>query len=343
LLIAVVLSGCVGSVFAPAPLRVPPPSAALRTDGPREIHPGVLRALMTEGSLVATFESETSLDEKDATGLVAYIRVCLDRDGNATAQLVGAARSAAFTKAALDAVSTWRFFPYVDAGKAQPACSLARFHYAPTTKEPEPALPEPRVELPLSVEEPYRVPADLISRRPTPGVAFARLCRTRGSRAAPRFALLQSSGDPAFDRSLFEERATAPAHERPPAVEECWLRAGLAQGRGRMFDLETHAVDMSIAPRDVEEPTRVSGDKYIFPSDSMKNEIRDSSHSPITITVEVDLCIDTSGRPFHVKVLKTSGYFPYDMDLVNGVAAWRYGPVATPFCTTMQFIYRQKW
>ncbi|HUQ06391.1 MAG TPA: hypothetical protein VM261_28000 [Kofleriaceae bacterium] len=337
--------GCATSFGPPPALRVPPPTAAAPPSGPRQIHPGVLRALMIEGELFATFEGPLPDDVNRTRGLLAYVRVCLDRDGNATSELVASAPSAAFTQAALETVSTWRFRPYVSGGTAQPACALARFHHTSSSADRNPALPDARVELPPAIEQPISVAPGYVGRAPTPGVAFARLCRKPGSRAAPTFALLQSSGDPGFDRALFDERATAPLREPAGGGRHCWLRSGLAFARATTFDFEGHVGGAPIGPRDL-EMARVSGDRNVVPGDRLKFEIRDArialGADVMIIEVPLEVCVDTSGRPFQVKILKTSGYYPYDMDLINAVASWRYRPTDAPVCSIVNFIYRQR-
>mgnify|MGYP000914006545 FL=1 len=176
-------------------------------------------------------------------------------------------------------------------------------------------------------------------RRPTPGVAFARVCRTPGTRAAPRFSLLQSSGDRSFDRALFDEPVTAPAREKPASREECWLRAGIS-GRRQAFDFEILDPDAKEVPPSGLETVRVSGDRSIFPPDSTKLKIRAAGISEITVPLRV--CIDTAGVPVNVRVERSSGFFTYDMELINAVAAWRYRPVPVPLCSSVQFIYRQR-
>lgn len=337
----VVASGCgTAPPRQQQPLHVPPPTAAsLASSEPREIDPGVLHGLLTEGELFAAVEGDTPPDITDDKELAADVRVCLDRAGTATGTVVaGPENHDAFDQAALAAVAAWRFRPYVDGDTAMAVCSVARFRYRPAKAERPPALPDPLIELPPAVDDPLAFPSGITQRPPTPGVAFARLCRMPGTRRPPRFTLLQSSGDPAFDRALFEKRVVAPADE-PVRPEECWLRSGIVRGFRRTFDFEYTGILRNVAPTEL-EVLRISGDKNIFPSDRVKHEIKASGTTQLMVPVKI--CIDQQGTPVHIKVMKPSGHYGWEMDLINGMAAWRYKQVEQPVCSAIQFIYRQR-
>jgi hypothetical protein len=267
----------------------------------------------------------------------ALIRVCLDREGAATAELARE-ENAVFDAAALAVAQRWRFKPYVRNGTARAACAIAEFSHSFAESTQFAALPRARFELPDAIEEPVALPRGFLGRPPTPGVAFARICREVGTRRAPRFTLLQSSGDPAFDRAIFDEPVTVSEHEDVAPHEECWLRHGIA-GVHQPFDYKHAWIRYNVMPT-VLEAGRISGDKAILPPDRTKYEIAAAGVTEVKVPVKI--CIDSTGMPVEVKVMRSSDFFAYDMEIINGVASWRYRPVPTPICSAIQFIYRQK-
>jgi hypothetical protein len=340
-LVAFFVASCGGAALPPPqPLHVPPPSAAAPPlKEPREIHPGVLRGLMIDGELRVAFDGLVPTDTLDQLNMMVVVRVCLDRDGNASPDVVIPGRSDAYRQAALAALATWRFRPYTLDGAPLAVCAYARFIESREFPDLAEALPPARVELPRPVERAVAFPRGLLSRAPTPGVALARVCRKQGSRGAPTFTLLQSSGDAAFDRSLFEVRATVPVDEVQGPAEHCWLRSGLAHVPDDPFDFDKEPASDSVKPAEL-EVSRISGDRSIIPSDRVKGDIAATGETQLMVPVKV--CVAPDGRPYSVKLMKSSGHFAYDMDIINGVASWRYKSLAKPTCSAIQFIYRQR-
>jgi TonB family protein len=65
------------------------------------------------------------------------------------------------------------------------------------------------------------------------------------------------------------------------------------------------------------------------------------------LRAQIRACIDRNGRVDTVEILEPSGFLPYDADLINTIAAWRYRPVQVagkpvPVCSTIQFVYREE-
>src|SRR5687767_12471362 len=172
---------CRAPLPPPQPLHVPPPSAAVPEQEPRWIHPGLLRGLMTAGELHVAFEGERADDDIAHLDTLVKLRICIDRDGNATHEVAIPGKSESYRTAVLAAVAAWRFRPYTRDGVPLAACTFARFLDSARFPRGNDALPGARVELPLAVERPVAFPRGLLSRPPTPGVAFARVCRKPGS------------------------------------------------------------------------------------------------------------------------------------------------------------------
>ncbi|HVV88412.1 MAG TPA: hypothetical protein VHE35_35460 [Kofleriaceae bacterium] len=330
------LAGCAGAARNVRPPTPRPPLLAGEAPPIRRVEPGVLHGLMTDGALrvVPDAALTAALAAYGDRPLATVVSVCLDAGGRATGVVRTPSELPAFDEAALRVVERWRFRPYLDGGAPAPACSVARFVHGETEDD---ALPRSLIELPAP--RLVRRPADAgsVRQRATPGVAVSRVCRVRGSRAAPEVAWLQSSGDDETDRGLFERRATAPADEPADHQRVCalWTAiAGLAPAT---------SAPVVIAPDKV-PATWLSGDKNVFPADDVKDEIQRSSTHELHIAVMV--CVDETGRPAQVSLLAPSGFTGYDLDIVNAVAAWRYQPYmvdgrVVPVCGLVDFGYRQ--
>ena len=355
---ALAACGGVSATTSPlAPLLAPPPPrpplAADEAAPIRRLHPGVLRGLMIGGSL--RVEPDAALTEAVAAHgdepLLAIVAVCLDPEGNATGMITRPSQVPAFDAAALALVGTWRFRPFIDGGVATPACSLAGFRHGNPPLPPDQrlppgwhdALPAARIELPPSVHVPIGVYARADQPRPTRGVALAWVCRDPGSRAAPRLVWLQSSGDPATDRAMFDRRATMPLDEPPAPGAMCSMWSALA-GKRDADDAGEPALMATVASEELGR-ARVSGDRNIFPDDDVKIMIQESGVWQFVVPVVT--CVDVTGRPSLVAILKSSGFPRYDADLIRGVASWRYRPVLvdgkpSPACGIVNFAYRQR-
>lgn len=93
------------------------------------------------------------------------------------------------------------------------------------------------------------------------------------------------------------------------------------------------------------EASRISGEKNITPDDVTRTEIQRSGKNQLMVPVKI--CLDTSGKITSVKIMKSSGFPAYDAKLMREINKWRYRPLmvngkASPVCSAVQFIYRQK-
>ncbi len=349
LALVIALGACGPRVRPPPP---PPPLAPGEAPAIRRIEPGVLRGLMVAGAL--RVEPDDALAGAIAAHgdrpLLAIVTVCLDADGNASGVLRRPSEVPAFDQAALEVVKRWRFRPYVDGGAPAPACALAAFRHgravtpdgSPAPADWNDALPAAEIELPRAEYLTGGIHANHSARRATPGVAIARLCRDRGSRAAPHLWWLQSSGDPVLDRELFDRRVTIPAGERGDGQHICWVRSQIVLDPAPAEPTSTRKP--SVASERL-AAVRISGDKMIFPSSDLRIAILRSPW-PHELRAVVQICVDEIGRPAWVTVVESSGWAGYDMDLVNTVATWRYRPfvvdgIAAPACGLVTFAYRQ--
>ena len=304
---------------------------------------------MTEGALTITPDAELAAAlASDGRALRTMVTVCLDETGAATRVVTRPSRLPAFDRAALDVVAGWRFRPYRDGDAAVPACSVAMFRHgveAPAGKTLAPdwanALPAAELELPTARYVEDALPSGSTTRPPTPGVALARICR-RGSTDAPQLTWLQSSGDPIFDRELFDRRVAVPVGE----PMEPGIRCDVVSSIARPHESGPPPDPASTTPVSAErlEARRISGDKAIFPADRVRDTI--TSDGIQEFLVEVQVCLDRVGRPAAITLLRSSGYTGYDMDLINGIALWRYTPFTVdgqsqPACGVVNFAYRQ--
>lgn len=281
--------------------------------------------------------------------LLTIATICLDRAGAHTAVVTRPSQAPAFDRAAVEVASAWRFRPYVDRDVAMPVCGLAAFRYGVTpTRDGGPppadwydALPPAERELPASTYFADGVRPDQRSLPPTPGVAMMRICRRRGDVGPPQLVWLQSSGDPSFDRDLFDRRITVAVDEPRDGATVCNVIADIRRPGPRVAAATTRRPSVS---DEVLEARRISGQKNIMPTDAIRDEIQRTHGRAFIVPVRV--CIDETGRPDEVELLGTSGFAGYDMDFINGVAAWRYSPFTiggtpAPACGMVNFSYRQ--
>jgi hypothetical protein len=323
--------------------RIPPEAAGAAIHA---IHPGVLRGLMMDGELTVTPDAETlaAMAAAEARVVEAMVSICLDVEGMATLSLAARSRYPAFNDAVIAAVGGWRFRPYVRDGAAAEACSTAVFRHDTAAAQQEPALPAPAVELPAPDLGVWAFPHDTVDVPATPGVALAQVCRRVRRRQPPDVTFLQSSGDAATDRALLDEREVMFAGEDSPSGTICRIRSMLKHVPEPAELRKKPAISVEVEA-DVLATVRVSGEKNIAPADTIKNEIR--ADRVTELKVPVKLCIDRTGRITDVEMIGSTGYMAYDADLINAVAAWRYGPyivndAPVRACTLVHFVYRQR-
>lgn len=335
LLVAAMAAAC-GAAGPPLPPPPGPPPPALPDEATavHRIRPGVLRGLMTAGSprVEADAELRAAIAAAGSPAPTATVTVCVDEQGGSTAVLTRPSSLQAFDRAVLAVAGAWRFRPYQRDGVASRACSTAAFTAAADAGD---ALPPAELELPPAKLVDYNVPAAHRGRRATPGVAMTRVCRRQGSRSAPQQMWLQSSGDVEVDRELLGRpvimRADEPADDR----WLCWVATSIAGTSPPTAPVVVEPDDMG---------TRLEGERNIFPSDDLKTAIQASGRHEFVVAVEV--CIDETGRPAMLTLRGSSGWVGYDMDLVNGIATWRYRPAQhggrpVPVCAVVRFSYRQ--
>lgn len=320
---------------------------------PREIHPGVLRSHLLEGQLIVD-------DVPGAKPRHAWVRVCVGADGATTATLDRTDHPDEYDRLALAAASAWRFRPFTTAaGAPEAVCAeahfLARHPDRPAPDEALAGLPAAEIELPPTRILPAALPAGATRVAPAPGLAAIRRCRKPGSDEAPIAALLQSSGDDAFDRRLLARPQHRPADEAPEPGLVCHLQVGFATEREPVSVADRRSPppppppppplpSSIIAPLALEQQ-RIAGERDIFPSDLVKTEIALSGQRVLQIPIKV--CIDVEGAVASAHILgRGTGFFAYELDLLNAIAVWRYQPfqvggVPAPVCSVVQFVYRQ--
>ena len=98
-----------------------------------------------------------------------------------------------------------------------------------------------------------------------------------------------------------------------------------------------------VPPRAVEEH-RIAGERAIEPDARTKTFIQINSFGRVVGTFR--LCLDATGKPEAIDVLRSTGIASYDQRLIDGMSAWRYSPFEldgkpTPVCTGITFIYTQ--
>jgi len=98
------------------------------------------------------------------------------------------------------------------------------------------------------------------------------------------------------------------------------------------------------APPTAIERNRIAGNKNILPDDVTKTKIA-ASRVPRVIG-SFKLCLDITGDIADVKMLKSTGFPAYDVQLQEGIRTWKYRPFLidgkpTPVCSATTFIYSQ--
>lgn len=347
-----------GAAPAPEVARgpaLPPPAPKPSPEVEHAIDRGVLRGLMIEGELHVPADEGTLAAMRTAGKTVdeVVLDVCLAPDGTHSVRVERLTRFRAFNVAVSSALQTWKFRPYVRDGVPARACAQAVFMALDEERHGMPdgmahlrdALPEPAIELPVSVIASGTLEAGTQQQPPTAGLAIVRVCRTLGRPTdAPAVTFIQSSGDATVDRALLDERIVVPAGET--GGEVCMLRSALA--RAAAAAPTASPGDAPETPQNIAAPAlaaqRTAGDAEIIPSDAVKEAIAASGKNRFIVPVKV--CLDRTGTTTSIALLKTSGYLGYDADVLNGVATWRHRPfvvngMPTPVCSAVMFIYKQ--
>ena len=104
--------------------------------------------------------------------------------------------------------------------------------------------------------------------------------------------------------------------------------------------------DTPILPPSVCESQRLAGSKLIVPDDSTKAAIQEAGPAHRTVGA-FRFCIDVTGRPSDVAVLRSTGWRDYDLKIIRTIKdTWRYKPFVVDgaphaVCTAVTFIYTQ--
>jgi hypothetical protein len=169
---------------------------------------------------------------------------------------------------------------------------------------------------------------------------------------------------------------SAPAEALPFAIRACELEngagcvmaadivrggLGVAVDEARAAELDAACAALAVCPRrpgptvasgglDGASPAaiearRIAGDKVILPPSIVKFEMVQAGQRKLVASVK--LCLDSTGLPSAVTMLKSSGYRAYDHLLRRTIEDWRYRPFEidgkpVPVCTAVTFIYAQK-
>ncbi len=96
-----------------------------------------------------------------------------------------------------------------------------------------------------------------------------------------------------------------------------------------------------VAPALIEK-YRISGTKDILPDDATRAKMAADKKQKVVGSWK--LCLDTSGAPTLVSLLKSTGYPTYDDAIAASVRAWRYQPIPidgkpAAVCTAVTFIF----
>ncbi len=96
---------------------------------------------------------------------------------------------------------------------------------------------------------------------------------------------------------------------------------------------------------DVLEQRRISGDKHILPDGETAMQMSRASQNEARGVVK--LCLGSDGAVRSASMIKSTGFDAYDAKLGREMRSWRYQPyqvdgVATPVCTVITVIYRQR-
>jgi protein TonB len=101
----------------------------------------------------------------------------------------------------------------------------------------------------------------------------------------------------------------------------------------------------NVAPK-VLEQQRIAGNKMILPDDQTAQQI---AHGNFNVNVKgvVRLCLGSDGVVRSANIVVSTEFPAYDAKLEREVRTWRYQPyrvdgVATPVCTNVTFLYRQR-
>ncbi|MFT3693398.1 MAG: energy transducer TonB [Kofleriaceae bacterium] len=86
----------------------------------------------------------------------------------------------------------------------------------------------------------------------------------------------------------------------------------------------------------------ISGDRNIEPPAPTKQQM--INDGKLKVVASYKLCLDAFGNVASTKLIKSSGYSPYDNALSSGMTSWRYKPYTvdghgTPACSVVTFVY----
>jgi len=137
----------------------------------------------------------------------------------------------------------------------------------------------------------------------------------------------------------------------PTADRACLVHAHQSEMHGAQFQ-PTQAVRRTTAPlAPIEVPPsaiagkRTSGRTSIAPDEDTRRAIHIAG---VTRTCPwFRICLDPSGVPSHVDVLRTSCFPRYDGQIVDTILQWRYSPfeingAAVAVCTSVVLCYSQR-
>jgi len=186
----------------------------------------------------------------------------------------------------------------------------------------------------------------------TPGVAIVTICP---GGAGNQVEVVQESGDAVTDQELL-----AQARAADPIVS-CQAIAAIVRSSASIFGADPSPDDADApgspppppppppapphtVPPSALEALRVAGSKQLLPADSVKRAM--AASGGVRLVVPVKICLDRQGSPQAVTLIKGSGFLAYDVDLLNGVSAWRYRPFTingtpAPVCSVVMFSYHQ--
>ena len=142
--------------------------------------------------------------------------------------------------------------------------------------------------------------------------------------------------------------ATEPNASIPTTNKTCLAHAHERQGAGIPALPPKASTDNTPPPvavaADLVEGHRISGQRVIIPD----NETRKAIHAMHVARTSpaFKLCLDTTGTPTTIDLLRSSCFPRYDADLASKMSEWRYSPylkdgVAVSVCTAITFIYNQ--
>lgn len=99
-----------------------------------------------------------------------------------------------------------------------------------------------------------------------------------------------------------------------------------------------------LAPSKDVEQRRIAGERLILPDEATAQQIARANGRA---EGRVQLCLKSDGTVSSVRMIKSTEFGSYDQKLLREMRAWRYSPyqvngVATPVCTSVTFLYRQR-